>query len=192
MAPPVEATGFGGPDTEDLLAAIAFLRSLKGYGQSSLVGQNVGAYGVEMGAYTALRAASQDARIQVLVLDSIPRDQDELVDASVIGDVGVNNSFLLWLARLAIRAYFAGEYENKSSCELVKTLKAQRILLLAGADNTPYRDSTASLAQCFPNPANLEAKIDLPLTGFTLSSATGEQGEAYDRPVIDFFSKSLQ
>jgi pimeloyl-ACP methyl ester carboxylesterase len=192
QTPPVEATSFGGREGDDLLAAVKFLRSLKGYGQSPLVGENVGAIGVELGAYAALRAASQDASIQVLVLDSIPRDPDELMNASVIGDVGVNNGVLLALARLATRAYFVGEYENKSSCELAKTLKTQRVLLLAGAANTPFRDSTASLVQCFPNPANLETKLDLPLTGFTLSSATGEQGEAYDRPVIDFFSKNLQ
>src|SRR5687768_10182056 len=56
MTPPVEATGFGGPEGDDLLDAIKYLRSLKGYGQSSLVGENVGAYGVELGAYTALLA----------------------------------------------------------------------------------------------------------------------------------------
>jgi len=192
LAPPVEATGFGSREADDLLAALAFLRSLKGFSQSSLVGDNVGAYGVELGAYTALRSASQDPSIQVLVLDSIPRDPDELVNASVIGEVGVNNSVLLGLGRIATHAYFLGEFENKPSCELAKTLRAQRILLLAGTETTPFRESTTSLAKCFPNPANLEAKIDLPLTGFTLSSATGEQGEAYDRPVIDFFTKNLQ
>ena len=117
---------------------------------------------------------------------------DELVDASVIDDVGVSNAVLLFMARMAARIYFLGHYENKPSCELAKTLRTQRILLLAGTDNTPFHDSTASLVNCFPNPGNLEAKLGLPLTGFTLTSATGEQGESYDRPVIDFFNKNLQ
>lgn len=191
LNPPVSATSFGSREGDDLLAAVDFLRTVKGYGQSRLVGETVGAYGVELGAYAALRAASQDASVKVVVLDSVPRSPDELVNASVTGDVGVHNNVLLALARIAIRAYFLGHYENKSSCELAKTLKTQRILLLAGADNSSFRDSTASLVQCFPNPANLETKLDLPLTGFTLSSATGEQGESYDRPVIDFFNKNL-
>jgi hypothetical protein len=146
---------------------------------------------VELGAYSALSAASRDTSIKVLVLDSVPRDPDALVDASVVGDVGVNNKVLLSLSRLATRAYFLGDYKNKSSCDLAKTLKTQRILLLGGADNDSLRESTASLVQCFPEPANVETKLDLSLTGFTLPSATGEQGESYDRPVIDFFNKNL-
>jgi pimeloyl-ACP methyl ester carboxylesterase len=191
LNPPVSATSFGNREGEDLLAAIDFLHTVKGYSQSALVGESVGVYGVELGAYAALSAASKNMSIKVLVLDSVPRDPDELVNASVVGDVGVNNKILLPLSRLATRAYFLGHYENKSSCDLAKTLKSPRILLLAGADNNSLRDSTASLVQCFPEPANLETKLDLSLTGFRLPSATGEQGEGYDRPVIDFFNKNL-
>lgn len=192
LNPPVSATSFGSREADDLLAAVDYLRTVKGYGESPLVGEAVGVYGVELGAYAALRAASQDAGVKVLVLDSVPPNPDALVNASVIGDVGINNNVLLFLARLATRAYFLGHYENKSSCELAKSLTTQRVLLLAGADNSSLRDSTASLVRCFPNPANLETKLDLPVTGLTLSSATGEQGENYDRPVIDFFNKNLQ
>jgi pimeloyl-ACP methyl ester carboxylesterase len=191
LNPPVKVTSFGSREGDDLLAALDFLRTVKGYGQNPLVGETFGAYGVELGAYAALRATSQDARIKVLVLDSIPPNPDALVNESVSGHVGVSNNVLLSLARIAIRVYFLGHYENKSSCELAKTLNTQRIQLLAGADDSFLRDSAASLVQCFPNPANLETKLDLPLTGFTLSSATGEQGEGYDRPVIDFFNKNL-
>jgi pimeloyl-ACP methyl ester carboxylesterase len=190
--PPISSTGFGNLEGDDLGAAIDFLRTVKGYDQKPLVGQAVGAYGVELGAYAALEAASHDPRLKVLVLDSVPSNPDELVNASVIGDVGIGNPVLLSMARIATRIYFLGRYENKSSCELAKKLKSQRVLMLAGADNSSLRESTVSLVKCFPDPANLETKLDLPLTGFTLSSATGEQGEGYDRPVIDFFNKNLQ
>ena len=61
-----------------------------------------------------------------------------------------------------------------------------------GTDDGYLRDSTAVVQRCFPTKANVEAKLDLPLTGFNLPSATGEQGEGYDRPVIDFFVKNLR
>jgi len=48
------------------------------------------------------------------------------------------------------------------------------------------------VAKCFPNPTAVDLKSDLPLTGFNLPSSTGEQEEAYDRPVIDFFDKGLR
>lgn len=192
VEPPVKATSFGSREGEDVLAAADFLHTVKGYGESPLVGEAIGAYGVELGAYAALRASSQNPAIKALVLDSIPRSPDDLVNASVVAKVGVNNKLLLLMARLAIRAYFLGQYENVSSCEMAKTLKTQRILLLGGVDNPSLRDATASLVTCFPNSANLETKIDLHVSGFSLPSATGEQGEGYDRPVIDFFNRNLR
>lgn len=190
--PPVASTSFGNGEESDVLAALDFLRTLKSVNQNQLVADRIGVYGVELGAYAALRGVSQDESVQVLVLDSVPRSADELVNAAASSDLGVNSRPVLSLARAATRAYFLGRYLNKQSCELAATFKTQRILLLAGADDGYLRDSTLSLQPCFPNKANLETKTDLPLTGFTLASATGEQGEAYDRPVIDFFAKSLR
>lgn len=192
MDPTVQWTSFGNSEESDLLAATDFLSTLKGIDQSKLVGDRIGVYGVELGAYTALRAASQNSGLQVLVLDSVPGGADEMVNAAVGADLGVDREPILALARAATRAYFLGSYSNKTSCELAAGLQTKRVLLLAGADDGYLRASSASLQRCFPNPANLEAKTDLPLTGFTLASATGEQGEGYDRPVIDFFAKHLR
>jgi pimeloyl-ACP methyl ester carboxylesterase len=191
LDPLVKWTAFGSREGEDVLAALDFLRSLKGEGRSQFIGPRVGIYGVELGALAALRAATQDASVGILVLDSVPRDPDELINAAVRGDFGVNVGAISTSARLAIRLYLLGKYDNKSSCELAAALGSHRVLLLAGADDGYLRDSTKSLQPCFPNPANLETKTDLPLTGFTLPSATGEQGEGYDRPVIDFLVKNL-
>jgi pimeloyl-ACP methyl ester carboxylesterase len=191
LNPPVNWTAFGSREGDDLLAALDFLRALKGEARSQYVGEHVGVYGVELGAYAALRAANKDANIEVLVLDSVPRDQNELVEAAARGYVGVSTSVLVVPARLATRLYFLRQYENLASCELIAGLGNRRVLLVAGEDDGYLRASTKSLASCFPNPSNLETKTDLPLTGFTLPSATGELGEGYDRPVIDFFAKNL-
>jgi pimeloyl-ACP methyl ester carboxylesterase len=191
LNPSVQWTSFGSKEADDLLAALDFLRGLKVEGRQ-LVGDHVGVYGVELGAYAALRAATIDSSIQVLALDSVPRNQDDLVEGVVRGHVRISTSLLVVPARIATRVYFFKQYDNKNSCELAGTLGARRVLLLAGEDDGYLRESTKSLIPCFTNPANLEAKTDLRLTGFTLPSATGEQGEGYDRPVIDFFVKNLQ
>ncbi len=191
LNPPVKWTGFGSREGDDVLAALDFLRSLHGESRSLLTGEHIGIYGVELGALAALRAATQDTSIKVLVLDSVPRNPDELVTAAVRGDIGMSLGAILGPARLATRFYLLGKYDNKSSCELAAGLGTRRVLLLAGADDGYLHESTKSLRPCFPNPANLETKTELPLTGFTLPSATGEQGEGYDRPVIDFFVKNL-
>jgi hypothetical protein len=192
LNPPVNRTSFGSREGDDVLAALNFLGSLKGENRSQLIGERVGIYGVELGAYAAMLAASKDTKVQVLVLDSVPRNPDEMVNAAVADDVGVNIGAILFPARIATRLYFLGQYHNQSSCDLATALGTRPVLLLAGADDGYLRDSTKSLARCFPDPANLETKTDLPLTGFTLPSATGVQGEGYDRPVIDFFVKNLE
>jgi hypothetical protein len=66
------------------------------------------------------------------------------------------------------------------------------VLLLSGTDAGALRDATASLQKCFPNAVNVEVRTDLPLSGFGLPSVTGEQGEAYDRVVIEFFARNLR
>ena len=177
LKPPVNWTSFGTSEGEDLLAAVDFLRKLRGDKGNQLISERVGVYGVELGAYATLRAANKDAGIQVIVLDSVPRDQNELVEAAVRGYVGVSTSALVVPARLATRLYFLRLYDNRSSCELAASLGDRRVLLLAGGDDGYLRESTKSLAACFSNRSNLEAKTDLPLTGFTLPSATGELGE---------------
>lgn len=192
LNPPVKWTSFGSREGDDLLAALGFLRSIKVEGQKQLIGDRVGIYGVELGAYTALRAASRDDAIQVLVLDSVPRNQNEMIEVVLRRQFRINTRALIVPARIATGLYFLGQYSNKSSCDLARNLGTRRVLLLAGEDDVYLRESTKSLAPCFPSPANLEVKADLPLSGSTLPAATGEQGESYDRPVIDFFAQSLR
>jgi hypothetical protein len=88
--------------------------------------------------------------------------------------------------------YMLGGYDNTDACDFARGITDQRVLLLSGAEAGQLRDSTASLQSCFPNPGNVEVRTDLPLSGFSLPSATGEQGEAYDRVVIEFFARNLR
>ena len=52
--PSVAASSFGGCESDDALVAVEFLRGLKTENNANLVGQNIGFYGVEMGALGAL------------------------------------------------------------------------------------------------------------------------------------------
>jgi hypothetical protein len=61
---------------------------------------------------------------------------------------------------------------------------------LSGGEGDAWRSSTLELGKCFSE--SVEVKKDLPVTGVSLPSATGEQEETYDRPVIEFFDKALR
>lgn len=192
LTPPVPWTSFGTREADDVRAANDFLRTLKTDDGKQLVGDRIGLYGVELGAYASLGAAVSDTAVHALVLDSVPRTPDELLQAAVKEDLGVNTRPLQYLTEVAMRVYFMGEYKNTSTCEMAASLKNVRVMLLSGPDAGYLRDSTIALARCFPRSANIEAKIDLPLTGRNVASAPGEQGEGYDRQVIDFLNRNLR
>ena len=187
--PPVAWTSFGGREADDVGAAIDYLRSLK-VQDRPLVGNPIGIYGVEMGAYAALRAGTRDPKVRALVLDSIPASPNDVLNSAVKERTGMDSGLFKWLARGGIRIYFLGGYDNTPSCEAASQAGDRRVMLLAGDGPSELRASTLALAQCLP--AGAQLNDNLPLTGYNLPSATGEQGEAYDRRVIDFFDKALR
>ncbi|MCM3874131.1 MAG: hypothetical protein ND895_25870 [Pyrinomonadaceae bacterium] len=192
LEPPVKWTSFGTVEGDDVLAALDFLRAQKSENGNRLVGNHVGLFGVELGAYAALRAAAQDKSITVLALDSVPRTPDELIQTTVTSDLGMSVLPVTALTKLATRVYFLGNYENTPACQIASSLSTQRVLLLSGPEVGELRESTTELSRCFKNPASVEVKTDLRLTAFNLPSATGEDGEGYDRQVIEFLGKNLQ
>lgn len=193
--PKIAHTTFGARETADVAAAVSFLRDLKTTPQKRpLVGERLGFYGVELGAYAALAASARhpySEQVRALVLDSVPASPDELLRHSTRDRVGFDNALLNLLMRGAARVYFLGGYENDPSCALAAQLPGRRVLLVSGQDAGDLRDSTRALAQCFSASPPVALQIDLPVTGFTASSATGEQGETYDRLVIEFFSHAF-
>jgi pimeloyl-ACP methyl ester carboxylesterase len=189
LDPPVAWTSFGGREAEDVSAAIDYLRSLKLQG-SLLVGNQIGLYGVEMGAYAALRAGAQNQEVRALVLDSVPATPNDLLNAAVQERTGLNNRLLKWLARGATRIYFLGGYDDTPACEAAKNVGDRHVLLLAGDGPADLRASTLALAQCFPS--GVEMIDGLSLTGYNLPFAPSEQGEVYDRRVINFFDQALR
>ena len=190
--PLVPTTSFGALESDDSLAALDYLRSLKTPQGRSLVGDRFGIYGLELGAYAALVTARQDKNVVALVLDSVPDNPDGILATAVKRRTGIDNGALSLLARLGTRLYFAGHYKNDISCTLAESLGERQVLLLSGEGAGALRQTTETLAKCFSSQATIEAQTNLPITGFTLASASPEQDDAYDRRVIDFFDRTLR
>jgi pimeloyl-ACP methyl ester carboxylesterase len=189
--PLIGSTSLGVREGDDLLAAIRYLRGLKTNDQKTLVGESVGIYGVELGAYSALKASRNEPLVKVLVLDSVVLSPNDLLSTAVASCVGLENGLVQYFARVGMKSYMLGGFEDTSACEFAGQIKDPKVLLLSGTDAGALREATASLQKCFPNAGNVEVRTDLPLSGFGLPSVTGEQGEAYDRVVIEFFARNL-
>jgi pimeloyl-ACP methyl ester carboxylesterase len=193
--PTVPTTTFGAREAADVAASLAFLRALRTPQQRPLVGKQFGLYGVELGAYAALRAAARAgdaASISALALDSIPARPDDLMRGVMRDRIGFASGALFQFARAGSRLYFLGKYEDAPACEAAAALGGRRVMLLSGADAGAWQAPTRELARCFPQAGAVELNVDLPVTGLHASSATGEAGEAYDRLVIEFFQRSLR
>lgn len=190
--PSVAYTSFGGCESDDTASALEFLRSQKSAGQVPLVGKEVGIFGLEMGALAALSAASKDATIKAVVLDSIPLDSDGLVASVVDKRFPFLSSVTTKLVQLGTYPYFyEGCYNRVPTCELAKAMSNRNVMLLAGLDAPAFQDSTSKLGRCFPEGTSTEININLSPSGYNMINASIELSEAYDQRVIDFFRQSL-
>src|SRR5262245_9767884 len=129
--PMIKWTSLGVRDGDDLVAALNYLRGLKSENQKKLVGDSFGVYGVELGAYTALKATRTEPQIKVLVLDSVSRSPNELLSAAVSNCVGLDNGIVQSFSRLAMKTYMLGGYDNTDACDFARSVRDQRVLLLS-------------------------------------------------------------
>lgn len=188
----VTSSSFGGCEGDDALAAIEFLRGLSGGGQTRLIGQNIGVYGVEMGALAGLAAAAKDAGIKALALDSVPTDSNVILTSAIEKKFPFASSVTSQIANLATPIYFYnGCYRRGAACDTAKLVGDRRILLLAGLDAPYLQESTVKVNRCFPNSNKTEAKIDLNPSGYGLAGASLEQSAAYDQRIVEFFRTAL-
>ncbi len=190
--PAVKYTSFGGCESDDTLAAIEYLRTLKTPEQFPLIGKEIGLYGLEMGSLAALAAAAKDADVKALALDSVPQSADSMLASTVERRFPFASAVTSKFAQLGTRPYFfEGCYRREMSCDLAKSLAGRKVLLLGGLDAPSFQEATSKLSKCFPANASVESKTDLSPSGLSMINASLELSESYDQRVIDFFRQAL-
>ncbi|MFN0277348.1 MAG: hypothetical protein ACKVRN_01975 [Pyrinomonadaceae bacterium] len=190
--PSVQNASFGGCEAEDTLSAVEFVRGLKTTNQIALVGQNIGVYGVEMGAIVALSTATKDKGVKAIALDSAPQDSNGVLKESVGKRFPFASFVTTRLAQLGTRLYyFDGCYQRETLCDTARKIEDRNVLLLSGLDAPDFQESTSKLSKCFPSSNKIETKFDLSPSGFSIINASMEQSEAYDQRLIDFFRNAL-
>ena len=190
--PKIKTCSFGGCEAEDASSAVEFVRGLKTANQITLVGKDIGVYGVELGSLSALTAAAKDKTIKAIALDSVPANSDQLLEDALSRRFPFASNITAKFARLGTYLYFYdGCYKHESFCETARTIDDRKILLLAGLDAQTFQDSTGKLAKCFAVSNKIEQKLDLSPSGYSIINASMEQSESYDQRVIDFFRSAL-
>ncbi len=190
--PAVKNASFGGCEGEDALAAVEIIKNLKTPNQITLIGKDIGVYGIDLGAIAAVTAAAKDKSIKAIAIDSAPGDSDELVSETARRRFPFASVLTAKFAKLGTYLYFYdGCYKREMSCDTARSIENRNILLLAGVDEPLFQESTTKLSKCFPVSNKIETKLDLSPSGFSIIGASMEQSEAYDQRLIDFFRQSL-
>lgn len=190
--PAVTQTSFGGCEASDASAAIVFLRSLKTPEGLTLVGKDIGIYGLELGALSGLSAADIDKSVKALVLDSVPASSAHLLESSIAKRYPFASSVTGKLADLGTPAYYYGGcYKPEPACEIAKRLGERRVMILGGVDAEMFQESGSRVAKCFPLNSIVETKTDLSPSGYSIFSASIEISSAYEQRVIDFLKQAL-
>lgn len=193
LNPPVASSSFGGCEVDDTLAAIDFLRGLRDASRDNLVGEEIGVYGVEMGALAALATANSDQSVKALVLDSIPSRSNDLVDTVIANRYPFVSFITARMAQGGTYLYYAsGCYKRQTVCEVARSVSDRKALLLSGVDVPALKSSTELVAGCFPSSTKVQAFTDLNASGFDLISASPEKADSYDQKVIFFFQENLK
>jgi hypothetical protein len=145
-----------------------------------------------MGAMAAVTAASRDQNIKAIAIDSVPADSDGLLHSTVERRFKAASFATTKLAELGTRLYyFDGCYQREPTCETARRVNDSKVMLLAGFDVQEFQEPTSRLSKCFPSSNQVETKLDLSPSGFSITNASIEQSEAYDQRLIDFFRNSL-
>ena len=190
--PSVKYTSFGGCEADDTTAAIEYLRTLKTPEQFGLVGKEIGIYGLEMGSFAAIAAATKDPSVKALALDSVPGSADSMLASTVESRFPFGSVVTAEFAKLGTHPYFfEGCFKRETSCDMAKTLANRKVLLLGGLDAPGFQESTSKLSKCFPGNSTVESKTDLSPSGYSIINASLELSESYDQRVIDFFRQAL-
>lgn len=191
--PPVNWTSFGTQESADVASALNFLRGVKTADGQPYIGANIGLYGLEMGGYAGLSAATlpENAGVRVLVLDSVPASPEYVLQKALTRRIGSDNGLFRLLAQTGTKVYLRQSYQNMPACTAAAQLVNRHILLLAGTDEPALQTSTNQLAACLPAQNNITRQLNLPRTGFSLPYLPGPQGDSYQQLVIDFFAQTL-
>lgn len=191
--PPVSYTSFGGCEVEDTLASIDYLRSLRDSSGDNLVGEDIGIYGIEMGALAGISTAAKDQSVKAVVLDSIPARSNDLIDSVINKRYPFVSSITAEMAKGGTYLYYtSGCYQRRSVCEVARMVSGRSALLLSGADVPALKSSTKSLAGCFPSNTRVQSFTDMTNSGFDIVNVSPDKADTYDQKVIYFFQENLK
>jgi len=191
---PVVWSGLGTYEKDDLLSAISYLKGFKTEGGQPLVDGRIGLYGVEIGAYASLLAASEDPMVKAVAVDSAYPDVAHYVNyrlKAYVGDTSwatrmIDSSVTNSLFELAMQVYLLRREDAEPALESVSSKTGKRFLFIVGSDSGSLGRMTRDLCS-----AAVDQKQLIQVDKSRLNRLYEKASADYDAQVVSYFRDAL-
>lgn len=169
-------------ETDDLLNAIQFLKSRPESNKG-----RIGVWGVDVGAFAALKAASSVPEIEAIAVDGVFESPYDFLDLRIYEDFGFNNP----LVRLGCRQMFRLAHVSAigtGRAEIPIRALSNRMILFIEGEN---RKKLSSLTSVLYNKLQPRKEM-ISFKASRIHMMSVEDLKNYDRQVANFFHVNLQ
>ena len=179
---PKGSSTLGLREAGDMLQALEILRN-----RSEIDASRVGIWGVDVGAYAALRAAASVPEVRAVVADGAFEFVPDFLDFKIFEDFGLKGSPIRLGCGWAFTLLHLGDRSLLSEPLPVELLAGRAVLFIRGENRKLLGDLTAALSDRFrPRQEMASFKTS------RVRLMTGEDLKTYDTQVTDFFQLNLR
>jgi len=183
----VEWSNLGDYESDDLLCAIKYVKTLKDTAGAPLVDPSrIGLYGVTLGGYASLVAAAQDNSVRAVVGDSVYPTPEDYAHILTREQFGINDRMFDQVINWGFKASFPSHYNTTSAIDAVRSYQGVQLLLIGGANAPDLRLSTGIVYI-----QSLEPRQITEVSNSRVYRLKGPDRATYNQIIIDFFKKSI-
>lgn len=192
---PINWSGIGTYEKDDLLSAISFLKSRKNESGQDLLDGRIGLYGVDLGGYISLVASSQNPMVKAIAVDSVYPDIAHFINhrfKSFVGADGgwanglVESSWASRLTELAMQVYLLRREDSALAVDSVGSASGRRLLFITAKDTGVFDTMTRDL-----HDAAKDQKALAEVEKTRLTRLYDKNSSSYDARVVGFFREAL-
>src|SRR5436853_913838 len=190
----VNWSGLGTYETDDLLSAIGFIKAMKNESGQELLDGRVGLYGVDVGGYISLIAASQNTLVKAVAVDSVYPDVAHYINYKLktyIGDSRWANDLVdsgpaSSVTGYAMQLYLMRKGDAAPAFDSVRAVTGRRYLFMTGSDAGLLQKMTREISDRAADQKQF-IEIEKTRTNRLYEKAASD----YDARVVAFFRDAL-
>ncbi len=192
---PVKWSGLGTYEKDDLLSALNFLRSRTNETGQPLLEGRVGLYGVDIGGYISLVAATQDPMIKAVAVDSVYPDVSRFMNHQLKKIVGsdsemanrmADSQWTTQLTELAMQLYLMRREDSAPALDSVGTASGRKLLFITGKNSNRLGTMTREL-----HDAAKDNKQFVEVEQSRLIRLYDKASSEYDERIVAFFKEAI-